>query len=452
MSETEMQSRLAEYHAKPSVGRASELFSAAIVGSKTSEQVAEIARKILGVEINSPVLREVAEVLASGDFPNLAERRSSLKSTSSISNLREFLTFEPRNAVRWSDLAREYLAMGLWSKANRAMKVALHLAPDHYYILRANSTLLWQQDQLDKAIDTLNMHPKILEDPRLAAPLVALSDLSGAKLPGSRHFLKIIDDENYSRLQRSELAAAFGTLELSEGSAKRGIKLLRRSLDTPTENVLAQAMWLNAERKVSLIEELPTNIAHLNEARSRQHATRFEWHESLKSTEKWFEDEPYSTPAAIFGTWTASEACEWRRGVEFAKRGLKISPNSATLLNNIAYHSIQLGDFLEARHHLELASKVDADATEERVLDATEGLLAFRIGEHAKGRYLYQNSIDYFVAKKNWDRALEASVRLAIEEERIGSEFQQESRDQVQNLSSKSNDPNVLRHLNLLSW
>ena len=439
--------QISEYQEKPNVGRASELISTAIVTNQISDSIVEISREILSQRIESPILFEVASQIVSGRRSNSHQGELPAPQTQTIASLRRNLKFSPRNAIRWADLSRLYLTIGELGKANRAMAVALQLSPNHIYILRANSTLLWQQGLLDKAVDILNSRERSISDPRLLAPLIALSDLSKSRIPSIRNGMKVISDGNFSKNQTSELLAAIATLEIANGSVKKGVKLFRQGLEAPTDNVLAQAIWLSDEKKIHIIDEIPQDIKHVYEAASRQLALRLEWPAAVVEAKGWIADQPYSTQAATHGSWSASEARDWPTGIDFAEKGLKINPLDPILLNNHAYLLIQNGNPSAAKSFLEDAKKVSTDNLVSGVITATEGLFSFRSGDAARGRLLYLNSIDQFITKQSWSRALDASIRLAIEELRIRSAYSEEAVRRVYALASKSTDLRVKRHL-----
>jgi tetratricopeptide (TPR) repeat protein len=212
----------------------------------------------------------------------------------------------------------------------------------------------------------------------------------------------------------AELAAAVATEEVRSGHDKKARKLLGQALTSPTENAVAQARFSIPR------EALQSEGAH--EARARQALSARDWHLSLDESTAWFDDQPFSHDAAGLRSYVASVGLEdFPVAIEAAESGLRANPRSATLLNNLAFAAASNGEVARAIRTLDRARAVQFDSREEVYLTATAGLVAFREGDPARGRALYEKSV--LLARKlgSQDLVVTAKVFLAMEEVRARS-------------------------------
>ena len=101
---------------------------------------------------------------------------------------------------------------------------------------------------------------------------------------------------------------------------------------------------------------------------------------------------------------------------EFANRGLIANPSNFTLLNNLAFAYINRGNIDAAKKELSKVNRSKLSDRDQAILQATQGLLAFRTENVAAGRKLYSDA--RLKAKKIEDDRLFAlaSFFYAIEE------------------------------------
>lgn len=446
-----LEEKIAEFRENPELGIASDLFSVAIVNDQVTPEVVAIATDVMDHDNKWPLLAELATRIA--HVGRDLEEPSSLggEQTNEISAIKRILEEEPRNSVRWVDLSREYLILGETEKANRSMRIALQLAPENRFVLRATATLHWAQDDLFQAISVLRSNDVYRRDPRVFASLIALSDLADVKLVGMRDAVRLIGNRNFKRAHTAELAAAIGSMEFASGADKKGRRLLIESLETPTENVLAQAIWLQNEKKINVSEDLPKQMLDAYEARSRQFAQELEWSKAAASTQAWVQDQSFSTQAAKFGSFSACEARDWALAINFAKNGLRSSPHDAGLMNNLAYAQIQSGDLSGAIETLVAARAESAEGFVRSILEATEGLLLFRAGHYEASRSKYANAIRDLVGQEQWELALDAAIMIALEEIAENTPLVDQSKNRIEQLQKRVRGGRVLEHLNWMS-
>jgi tetratricopeptide (TPR) repeat protein len=222
-------------------------------------------------------------------------------------------------------------------------------------------------------------------------------------------------DDNIAPNHLAELAAALGTLEVSSGADRRGRQLLRRSLADPTENAWAQAEWFS-DRVGPLAHNVPDSVQRPFEALARRFAHDAKWRDATLYARCWLQDQPFSLEAAGFASTCACEAEDWEAVSSIIDAGLKAHPNSAGLLNNLAYSRIESADLEAAAELLLRARQVPAPDETRAVLIATEGLLLYRAGKPDVGRARYRLALEAFSRLKLEENQARAALMLAREE------------------------------------
>ncbi|MEZ5220267.1 MAG: tetratricopeptide repeat protein [Ilumatobacteraceae bacterium] len=248
-----------------------------------------------------------------------------------------------------------------------------------------------------------------------------LASASVASLPVRELKLarRILSDDSFRLIERSELESELATLDLRTGSDKKARKAFQRSLVEPTDNALAQAQW--ASKALQSLEVSPqvTEVPFNAEARTRAATEAGRWSDAVDQAVKWLDDQPFDTDAAVLGSYAASLGLnDWSTAIEIARSGLTAQPSHPMLLNNLAYALVEDGQFTAASEAL---SRVpEADGVGRVPPTATRGLLAFRTGSVQLGRALYTEAIA--AAAKIGDRSLEAMARAMLlrEELKVG--------------------------------
>jgi len=408
---------LSRYRARPQSGRAAELLSAALIHEHRSDEIDAVAEDHLN---SGRVL--IAELAAAALMdPEERARRAALVERENprarIARLKVVLNREPRNAVRWVDIAREYTVLAQPAKAIKAMRVALALLPESRFVLRSAAALYVQVGDKEGALRLLEGTPRRTADPWLMAPYVAISDLADHKLRHHRDAIRLLNDGNMSVRDLAELAAALGTSELNSGSGRRGRQLLRQSAEIPTENSLAQIEWVSAHLlRARLVGGTPIDVLRDFEAHSRHAAYVGRWDDAVASASNWLADQPFSADAACFGSFAAWMAEDWTLSYKLADDGLIANPGNPVLLNNAAVALVELGDLERAVKLLTVGRSAPGDRRDRAVLTATEGLLFFRSGLVEEGRRRYDQTIGYFESQHDRQMAARAALILAREE------------------------------------
>lgn len=388
---------------------AAELVGSAIVLGRMNE-VEAAARLIADTKSDTtPILREMAlrvlGVTKEVPSPDVVHRQRHLYKArvyAGISGLRGHLREYPRNVLEWVDLARLYTILGQNGKAERAIKIALSIAPQDRFVLRCAARFYVHIDRADYSLALLQRARATKYDPWLMAPEISIALV--ANRPSKMVVLarKELKREIWSPRNRSELEGALGTLFLEGGSTAQARQMFRNSLDDPTENAIAQAQWA-VERTTGLeVPEKYLKLPAAYEARALCNRTIGRWDRVIHNCWHWAEYEPTSSRSMLMGSYAASVAFEdGPMIIEFASRGLEAEPHNPILINNLAVGHAYKGEIKEAWETLGHLVIEQVPDPVQPALYATVGLLYFRSGDFEKGRTMYEKAIAHPYSQKD---------------------------------------------------
>jgi Tfp pilus assembly protein PilF len=94
--------------------------------------------------------------------------------------LRRALAINTFDAYRWVDLALAYTIAGKLRKADRALKVAVSLAAEDRFVLRAATRFRLHQGNPEEALFLLKKAQRVRFDPWLLATYVATAEVARA--------------------------------------------------------------------------------------------------------------------------------------------------------------------------------------------------------------------------------------------------------------------------------
>ena len=242
------------------------------------------------------------------------------------------LTREPLNALRWSDLAREYTVLAQSAQATSAIHVALRLAPGNRFVLRCAATLYVQVNEEDRAVRLLETAPSLKVDPWVLAPYVAISDLADHKSQHHHDAVRLSrtvtsegmtwpSSQRRSVQQRSTREAAGGVV-----SYYGRVLRIRPRTHSP------RSSGCQPDSAIVLSTPLRQTFARDFEARARRAAYDGLWDDSVVSSSQWLADQPFSADAACFGSFSAWVAEDWVEAYRFATCGLLSNPGNPVLL------------------------------------------------------------------------------------------------------------------------
>lgn len=397
--------------------RAAELVTDALVSGFTDLPEADKAAHELTYEPSASPMQIMLAREYLG-YPNADRRldrsnvRAGERAPRRIAILRSIVRREPRNAVRWVDLGREYLVLGLTEQAEKCIRIALHLQPETRFVLRSAAHLFVHLGDTRAAQRALEQ-PVADTDPWLLSTRISLADGG----PGVRIARRMLTDANVPEWHAGELAGALATLDLSAGRERSGRALLRRALIQPTENVLAHAVWVAERSGLADVRIIPgKGPQRPYEALARTFERDGHWADASVAAQQWLVDQPFSLDAATSATFNALEDEDFAIAASLASEGLRANRDDATLLNNRAFARANLGDIAAATDDLLRLSKQDVEPVCRCCATATAGLVFFRTGAHDEGRRLYESAIDGLWRLRRPDLVARAAAYLAFEE------------------------------------
>ena len=345
--------------------------------NRVSPLAVAISQRLLGIEADRP--RELLSGQVTGELRN------------EVAQIRSQLTADPRRTLLWTELSRHFTILGQAEKADRAMRVALALSPDHRYVLRAATRLAIHNGDYSKAHSIIGSAGSTPFDPWLIATEIAAAEVAGRRSRMARRGEQMLDSGNFLPLATTELASALGTLELRAGNRRRARRLFERALTTPNENSIAQSEW--ASHRISSIRLSEDQMEGSAEARARSSSEEGEWGEAVEAARDWLRDQPFSSGPAALGSYEASVGQDFATGAELARLGLRANPDEFLLRNNFVFCLVHLGQLDYAVAEWNRVREGDLNQEEKPTYYATSGLLAFRSGRPEDGSQLYGHAI-----------------------------------------------------------
>ena len=318
-----------------------------------------------------------------------------------ISQYRRKLRSWPDNPIVWVDLAREYSSLGQIKPAEKVLRVALGLAPNDRHVLRSASRFFLHVRDPERAHDVVSRSPATREDPWLMAAEIVAAGVGEKNSRLVKLGKRTVVSGRFHPRHVSELAGALGTLEHQFGKRRNARRLFRQALIDPTENTVAQAGWL--ARHIPDFELPPESlrVPRAFEAQSWQSAVEEDYARAVELSWEWLKDEPYSTRAALFGSWIALMAiADFDEAERIVKAARLANPEDPRLLAQLFYCLASQGEIDAAESvlpRLENATQNDKNHLPpeewEVMLNADRGLLAYRRGQVAEGRRHYSAAL-----------------------------------------------------------
>lgn len=434
--------KLAEWNDTPSVPVAVDVLSSAValgvirkfesVGWWLLRHRAELA----------PAVVDLAELAA---HDRVVTRRLSHAVESAremVSTIRRIVTDNPRDAVLYSDLALCHAVLGNLEASRRAMVIATQLAPDNRHVLRAACRFWIHYGDPEHARALLLRSPRTRRDPWLAAAELAVSSYAGKAPRSTRAAAELLDARNLEAHHLSELAGAMGTLEALDGNRKRARTLFAQSLEEPTENAVAQAVWaMQTGVKLTIGTE---RFSHLQPSEAMTWHARMvgDWEGAISACRAWLDGERFSKVPPSVGSFMSMILGDFEGAKNFADLGLEANPEDFGLYNNLAVaelsqDSLSVGVDLVQR----LPALIKAD--EDRIVyTATLGLAEFRLGNIQAGRSLYEKTIQLAGPQRS-RLAMIAAAFWAREERRCRSSFVTRAVEVFEALAKQHRSPEV---------
>jgi tetratricopeptide (TPR) repeat protein len=306
--------------------------------------------------------------------------------------------YELRNPIVWVDLARLYAMRGHEHKAENAILVALHLAPNNRFVLRSATRFFIHKEKFEKALFYLRKAKNLRFDPWLISAHIATSSIIGRFSPLIKDGKRLIDSNNFSDYELTELSSSLGTLEFKDGSFKKAKDFFDKSMRIPNDNSLAQLEWVSKDEKRFQINPFEFDkVINPFEARALESYERGNWKDAFYNSIKWFLDMPFSKRPALLGSYIAGSLLQDKNAaIILCQVGLQANPHDPTLLNNMVYNLVTSDNnqMLDSYVHQMMEIDIKGLPNESKItFQATLGLVALKRGENELGISLYKAAI-----------------------------------------------------------
>lgn len=460
--DTNIEEYVIDWKLNRTVIHAADLLSAAIVNNKRDDKsVIEAAHFVLE-NLDKATLSQkslASAILNKTEEKDLSQRFNevTLDKLPTIINPEPFrikiretknlLRQYPGNAILYVELSRYYSIIGQEEYSIRAMKGALHLAPNNRFVLRCATRLFAHYDTenndcLDYIHSFLRKSPMTLVDPWLASAEISIATIRNRTSKFIKKGIELVNSKNISPFNFTELASSIGTVELLFGGSKKSREFFNKALISPNDNSLAQIEWAST-KDISLdINPSLFGVKMNFEALALDNFQNKDYDAALDNAAKWFIDMPFSKRPIMFGSNLASTILkDQKKSISFLNAGLISHPNDPQLINNLAY-SLALDD--NPKGAFEQLGKIrnedDLDDVTQICLSATRGLSYFRSGFADIGRQLYIDAIEQTKSIKNKELNWIAILNYAREEIRLKSDYVESIMDAVSKIPIDSKD------------
>ena len=390
-----------QFRLTPNLGTAAEVISAALL-SGNKESATDAVNFVLSRREEAPrTLLLMAGGLAGDGQPF----RSHLENDrAKVAKTRQLLRLQPNNPLLWSDMARHLAAHGERKRAERCMRVALSLAPNHRWMLRTAARFMVHSGDPLAAQQLLVRHPNTKNDPWLISAELACAQVAGRAPKFWRQAKDFVRVSSVAPRHLSELATAIAMLELESGARKQARRLVHKGLVAPTENTLAQVFWATENRHLNDgfgLDNLVRNMDDAYEADYQLNITGGDIDSALLAARTWLDDEPFAARPCIEIAYVATLLDDYPTALDMEKR-VKTIDNRVplTLELNAVYAELSAGglswgkdDSRLERIRTRLLTIVDQEDADPYHALADLGLWNYRYGDPRVGFKIYQAAI-----------------------------------------------------------
>ena len=407
---------ISEWRKEQSIENATELVSTGIVVG-TKNEVRDAAKLLLDVNTEvAPALVRTSKFLLGeavehkgglsvGDFSRL---QSIEQVYQEISGLKIWVRATPYDAISWIELARLYTVLGQVDSASKCVQIAINLAPNNRFVLRAASRFFVHTGEVGRSLHIIRKSNAIAGDPWLQAAEISLSDAVGTSSRYLKKGINAILNETWAPRHTAELCGAAATI-LNANGDRRARKLIRLSIRDPNENALAQAEWAAFHRWAPGVPPEVYGTCSAPEALALRRRQDMLWDEAIQACLEWRAMEPTSSKPLICGVFIALVALEdGDKGLFFMEKIKLLRPSDQMITNNMAVAHAYKGDIAKASKLAKQLNPLREDEQTRPTYIATKGLVEYRKGFISNGRNLY------FDAAKKADMLKDTGLKALV--------------------------------------
>jgi tetratricopeptide (TPR) repeat protein len=349
-----------------------------------------------------------------------------------IRRLRSWVDRAPRDSIALIEYARLQALFGSRRTASNAISQAIHIDPDSRFVLRAATRFFTFDDQPDRALFHLRATPRIKVDPLLQSAEIATSELMDESSKIAQRALREFLQNEKGTLLTSELGMSLATLEEKNGVKKRRVdSIVKRALFDPTENALAQAIWLVEHTNRDFGKRFPeTNIPDdAFEAHALQYLENGQFEQAAKSCSNWYRMQPFQSRAPlILSTINFSFLARFEEAARVASAAIRLHGKDWRLLNILTISLARKGDVALAEEAFDTLKSVASGHEQMAFVFAARGMLDFTKGAYRQGLEAYVKSIDEARKARRNDLILTAAMHFLEMSTLTGSLSQNDSR------------------------
>ena len=410
----EIQQKLLEFEATPSVPVAAELMFLGISGQnddaarRAAQLIVESAAHIGATQL----VTTAKKVLGAADTEQVVTHGADF-----IRRARRLLSIDYRNPVLLMDVARELTVRQRLDQAKGYVQKALELAPQSRFVLRSAARFFLHIEDDGRAHDVLRKSPLFERDPWIRASEIAVATVRGRTSTIAKQTLRSLLDPK-SKGQASspcttELVSAVATLELLAGAKKQAKQLFKQSLVAPNDNSLAQAEWA-AARLGLVVDPTVLKIPFSFEANANNAYRHLQIESAITFAQNWSADEPFASRPHDLLCFLRCIAGQYGAAFDEARKALEVgNPDDIGLNLNLMFTQIQQGGDLQSVYDglLQLAKHPEAKTYAPHIV-ANIGALAYvtdDVNDLSFARECYQRAIR--IARARNEPHMEALAR-----------------------------------------
>lgn len=425
-----------DFNKNPSLGIAADLLSSAYILDAQENPAVIDAINLINVnqEKSSESLLDLTKKISVKEVEEIKNHDYLIESKPNsdvayINHIRKSISFfkwklrdQPLNPIGWVEISRLYSLLGQIEQSEKAMRIALALDPNNRFIIRSAVRLFIHNDKVEEAYYHIRRAEALKYDPWLLSTEIATSCILERRPKFTKESIDLLESKNYSDSSLTELSSSLGTLEFYNGSNKKARGLFRKSLIAPNDNSLAQIEWISTEDRSFQFDTSKVKIKNPQEAYTLNSFENGFWNQALNYSEKWLTDIPYSTRPVLIGSFVAETFLnDNNKAIELCKKGLIANPYDVVVRNNLICSLAQEGQLDEAVKMLEKLKPEILSMSDDNkiVLQATSGLVLFRLGEPDTGRELYLKA--FANAKNAKDEYLKNMALLHLMREELNA-------------------------------